>query len=83
MQHDCVGQKRMEGPSLVRHEKVPQSFGLRSGDRGNKADGVGNHRRHAQLSTGYWEEHGGVSHRLLGGFLLKCGACDWHALRLA
>ena len=37
----------MKGLSLVGHEKVPRGFGLRTGDPGDTADGVGNRGRPA------------------------------------
>ena len=33
--------------TLAGHEEVPRGFGLRIGDRGDTADGAGNHRRPA------------------------------------
>ena len=40
------------------HEEVPHSFGLRTGEQGNKTDGARDCGRPDQLSTDYWEEPG-------------------------
>ena len=48
---DHVDQKGMEGPSPApSHKDVPHSFGLRTGDHSDTADGAGNHGRPAQPS---------------------------------
>ena len=53
---DQAERKVVKGLSLVGHEEVPCGFGLRTRDPGDTADGAGDCRRSAQLSTDYWEE---------------------------
>ena len=60
------GKKGVKCLSLVGHEEVPHGFGLRTGDRGDIADGVRNLGRPDKLSMNYWEKPGEVS----CGFLL-------------
>ena len=42
---DAAGRKGVKGLLLVGHEEVPCGFGLRTGDRGDTADGAGNRGR--------------------------------------
>ena len=42
-----MGRKAVKGLSLVGREKVPNGFGLRTGDRDDTADGAGNCRNPA------------------------------------
>ena len=53
-----MGRKGVKVLPLVGYEEVPCGFGLRTGGHGNIADGAGDCRRPAQLSTDYWEEPG-------------------------
>ena len=39
---DHEGRKRVKGLWLAGHEEVPLSFGLKTGDLGDTADGAGN-----------------------------------------
>ena len=43
---------------MVDHGEVPHSFGLRTGDGDDTADGARDCGRPAQSSTDYWEELG-------------------------
>ena len=67
---DTAGRKGVKGLLLVGHEKVPQGFGLRTGDRGgDTADGAENQGKPASQAWLLGRTGDYLSHRLLFLFL--------------